>query len=179
MNGCDLMLDVAVAVQDKLLIEAVINEASLQDASIQRLESAVESAISELAREFPTYKKMTGVATNGIIPYPATTRIAFIRSVSQGGKSVAFTYDSLGIHVERDGTYDIVYSPQADGWEAYDDITVNRFVGIDMMVQLAARNYCILCGRLDEADIFDNRYEQYAETLRLKRRAHLPPRAFV
>lgn len=127
MDGHQLAMSAAVMVQDKLLLDAVTNELDAQDPNVQKLQSSVNSALSEIARDFPL-------------------------SQTEDGASV---------------------------WETYDDIDVANCVSMDMLANLVARNYCILCGRLDEADIFDNRYEQYAVAIRLRRRAKLPPRAFV
>lgn len=132
MDGHQLAMSVAVMVQDKLLLDGVADENDGQDPTVQKLQSAVSSAISEIARDFPLPDKATGAPDNGV-----------------------------------------------SEWEAYDDLQVPSCVGMDMLVNLVARNYCILCGRLDEADIFDSRYEQYAVAIRLRRRAKLPPRAFV
>ncbi len=126
MDGYQLAMSAAVMLQDKLLLDAVTDERDAQDPNVQKLQSAVNSAISELARDFPS----------------SETEIA-------------------------------------GGWETYDDIAVPNCVSMDMLANLVARNYCILCGRLDEADVFDSRYEQYAVAIRLRRRAKLPPRAFV
>ncbi|MDE5592763.1 MAG: hypothetical protein K2I75_02400 [Clostridiales bacterium] len=132
MDGYQLAKAVAVAVQDKLLIDAVTDEKDGQDPSVQKLQSAVSGAAAEIARDFSSTEKATEASEDG-----------------------------------------------ASGWEAYDELPMPDCVSMDMLVNLVARNYSITCGWLDEADIFDNRYEQYAVAIRLKRRAKLPARKFI
>lgn len=132
MDGYQLAMSAAVMVQDKLLLDAVTDGADAENLNVQKLQSAVNSAVSEIARDFPLSEKATETAEDDV-----------------------------------------------SEWEAYDELVMPNCVSMDMLANLVARNYCILCGRLDEADIFDNRYEQYAVAIRLKRRAKLPPRAFV
>lgn len=132
MDGYQLAMSAAVMVQDKLLLDAVTDERDAQDPNLQKLQSAVNSAISEITRDFPLSEKATGACDDG-----------------------------------------------ESEWEAYEQLQTPDCVSMDMLADLVARNYCILCGRLDEADIFDNRYEQYASAIRLRRRAKLPPRKFI
>ena len=132
MDGYQLAMSAAVMVQDKLLLVAVTNEQDAQNPNVQKLQSAVNSAISEIARDFPLPEKAPSVCEDGV-----------------------------------------------SEWEVYEDLPVPNCVSMDMLANLVARNYCILCGRLDEADIFGERYESAAEALRLKRRAKLPRRAFI
>ncbi|MDE5561998.1 MAG: hypothetical protein K2J01_00345 [Clostridiales bacterium] len=131
MDGYQLAMSAAVMVQDKLLIDAVTDELDAQDPNVQKLQSAVNSSVAEIARDFTLDEKTTEAADHGSV------------------------------------------------WEAYDELAMPNCVGMDMLANLVARNYCILCGRLDEADIFGERYESAAEALRLKRRAKLPRRAFI
>ncbi|MDE6201652.1 MAG: hypothetical protein K2M47_07265 [Clostridiales bacterium] len=132
MDGCQLALSVAVMVQDKLLLDAVTQEKDAQDSSVQKLQSAVSSAVAEIARDFPSLENTTGDS------------------------------DSC-----------------ASGWAAYEELSMPNCISAEMLAQLVARNYCILCGRLDEAEIFDSRYDEYAVALRLKRRVKLRPRKFL
>lgn len=132
MDGHQLALSVAVLVQDKLLLDAVTDERDGQDPSVQKLQSAVSSAMAEIARDFSSSEKTTDNSDNN-----------------------------------------------ASGYVAYDDIVLPSGISAEMLAQLIARNYCILCGRPDEADVFDGRYDEYAVALRLKRRVKLRPRKFL
>ncbi|MDE6029259.1 MAG: hypothetical protein K2F90_02930 [Clostridiales bacterium] len=133
MDGHQLATSVAVLVQDKLLLDAVADERDGQDPSVQKLQSAVSSALAELDRDFAyTQKTATDTADVGVT-----------------------------------------------GYIAYDDIVVPDCVSAEMLAQLVARNYCILCGRVDEADVFDGVYDGYAVALRLKRKVKMRPRKFL
>ncbi|MDE7107540.1 MAG: hypothetical protein K2O39_04380 [Clostridiales bacterium] len=179
MDGYELAFSVVMAVQDRLLWEAVMDERGVSDHNVQKLRSAMNSALCEVARDFPVLKKMSASAVDGVIPNPTGVSVACVYRVTRKGKPVSFNFDSLGIHVERDGDYDVVYSTTADCWEPYNDIAVPDYVCMEMLTQLVACNYCVMSGRPDEADFFYGRYEQHAEALRLKRRAKLRPRAFI
>lgn len=179
MDGYQVAMTVAIMVQDKLLSEAVAESRSINDPIVKKLQCSVDSAMCEIARDFPWRRTMKRTATNGVITFPSDEDIAGVYRVMRDGKAVPFTFDSLGIYVERDGEYEIVYSRCEGGGMPYADIDVPTYVSVEMLSLLISRNYCLLSGRVDEADIFGNRYDEYAEKIRLRRRAHIPPRVFV
>ena len=60
-----------------------------------------------------------------------------------------------------------------------DTVTVGVLADEEMLAYLAARNYCIVTGRSDEASVWDQRYSSESEKKRLTRRAALCPRVWA
>ena len=62
---------------------------------------------------------------------------------------------------------------------ADDELAVGAGADAEMLTYLAARNFCLITGRTDEASVWDQRYNAEAENKRLRRRATLPRRAWL
>ena len=179
MTGYQLAEQSALLLQDRLLIDALKSEEK-DDEYSQRIFRALRDALSEVARDFPVLLSVDVTAKDCAIPYSDFGRgTVHVKRVTKDGRDVPFTTYSDGVHVRHGGRYTVVYSTDCYDADLSDELSVSREVGAPMMAHLVARNYCIMCGRLDEVAVYDSRYDEYAESLRLKRRAHIPGRKFA
>ena len=179
MTGKEIAEQSAVLLQDRLLLNALKNNEN--DEYAQRIFCALRDALCEVSRDFPEECKATVTAKDGVIPYSAVMADGTInvKCVKKNDRSVPFTTDYVNIYVRGDGQYTVVYSVDCFDAELSGELPAVREVSASMLIHLTARNYCIMCGRLDEAAVYDSRYDEYAEGLRLKRRAHIPARLFA
>ena len=179
MTGNQLALKSAELLNDSILLTA-LNE-QVENEQTKRLYRAVRDALAEASRDFPVEQKATVTAKDGVIPYSAVKPSGMInvRRVTKNDRDVPFSTDYLNIYVKHDGRYTVVYSADCFDVDLSKELPTVREVGTPMRAHLVSRNYCIMCGRLDEAAVYDSRYDEYAEALRLKRRAHIPARNFA
>ena len=180
MTGNQLAQKSAELLDDKLLLNALkVNDNN--DENIRRIFCALRDALCEVSRDFPEVYKATVTAVGGVIPYSAIKAKGTInvKRVTKNDLSVPFTADYNNIYVRGDGQYTVEYSVDVFDADLSGELPTVREVGASMLIHLTARNYCIMCGRLDEAAVYDSRYDEYAEGLRLKRRAHIPARLFA
>ena len=182
ISGEKLALYTAVMLQDQVLLQMLQDERYDDAHSTLKLTMAMRDAMSEVSTKHPVYVAQTVTAIDCVIPYSdlnGGTAATVVTRVTAGGRDVPYTVDSFGVHVGCGGTYTVVYTPETFEIELTDDLEVAPEVGFVMMIHLVARNYCMLSGRTEEAAMYDSRYNDYAETINLKRRAHIPARAFV
>lgn len=180
MDGDDIAGQSAMLLQDRLLINALKNK-DINDDNLQRIYRALRDAVAELNRDFPEVYQKTVTASGGVIPYDLLKGglSISIKHVKKNGRYVPFITDSSNIYVRGDGQYDVVYALEVFHKGSSGELHVSREVCMPMVIHLTARNYCIMSGRLDEAAVYDSRYNEYAESIRLKRRAHIPARIFA
>ena len=182
MNGANLALYTAILLQDQYLIE-MLEAGNYNDMhSVAKLQLAICDALSEISTHFPVYlKKTLNTTADGSIPRSAVSKGgAFaVTSVMENGKPIPYTVDPIGLHIDGQGTYDIIYMPEVFEVSITDNFDVAPEVGIAMMMYLVARNYCMMSGRMEEAAMHDSRYNDCVEKAKLKRKAHIPARKFV
>ncbi|MCH5154745.1 MAG: hypothetical protein J1F71_05985 [Clostridiales bacterium] len=179
MTGKEIAEQSAVLLQDKLLINALKSDGN--DDNTERIFRALKDALSEVSRDFPKMYRATVTAKNGVIPYSAikANGTIYVKRVEQNKRNVPFTTDYINIYVRGDGQYTVAYTVDCFDADLSDELPTVREVGAPMLMHLTARNYCIMCGRMDEAAVYDSRYDEYAQSLRLKRGAHIPGRIFA
>lgn len=182
ISGEKLALYTAIMLQDQVLLQMLADECYDDAHTTLKLTTAMRDALSELSAKHPVSVAKTVTVTGGDIPYSELndgTAATVVTRVSKCGRDVPYTVDTFGVHVGGGGTYTVVYTPEKFDIELTDEIEVSPEVGFIMTVHLVARNYCMLSGRTEEAAMYDSRYNDYAETISLKRRAHIPVRRFI
>lgn len=179
MTGNEIAEQSAELLQDRILLNALKNAEN--DDNKERIFHALRDALAEISRDFPEVYIATVTAKNGVIPYSAIKANGTInvRRVEQNNRAVPFTTDYVNIYVRGVGQYTVAYSVDLFDADLSGELSVVREVSAPMLIQLTARNYCIMCGRMDEAAVYDSRYDEYAQSIRLKRRAHIPGRIFA
>lgn len=190
VNGYKLEAYTAEMLQDHLLFQLIDDGVtSIENRSLQKLHIAIVDALSEISAKYPVYVNVTVTTADGIIRMsqlqsavtdtngrsPAFS-VAYVR---QGDRYIPFTSTASELRVGKSGTYTVAIAPELIDFELNENIEVPDKVGFVMLMHLIARNFCIYSGRMEEADMFDSRYNDYAEMLSLKRRAHIPARKFV
>lgn len=154
------------------------NENAEDDADVKALVRCVNLAVSELVGNgFSRDVCETAEAANGMIPF-AALNAAPLKTVSvrKNGRRVSFAADSRGITVGADGTYEVCYTPLPIERGLDDNADISSLCPSDAAACLTARNYCLVTGRTDDASVWDQMYERYAEQYRMSRRASLPMR---
>lgn len=153
-------------------------EEGADDPDVKTLVASIELALSEInSSGFPLVEKQTLTAVDGIIPFSAfASPPAGVIAVKREGKPAAFSMTPFGIKTEYDGAYAVEYSVFTEQKKLGDKITLPPLIGRDLAMYLAARNFCLITGRTDEAAVWDQRYEQEMEKKRIARRATLPAR---
>lgn len=148
------------------------------DADVKALLRCVNLAVSELVGNgFSRDVSAAAEAADGVIPFAALSPAPIkIIAVRKNGARVNFAVDGRGIAVDADGTYEVRYSPAPPEYGPDDEAELAAFCPSDAAACLAARNYCLVTGRTDDASVWDQMYERYAELFRLSRRANLPAR---
>lgn len=175
----NIAIDVAEMLQDCALRSAVEAGAEHDGAATLFL-SALMQAAQELSCDFPILRSKSAYAKNGIIS-PSDIDgcgITSVVRVAKNGKNVRFAFDALGVAVSPDGEYTVYYTVECGSVDMAGDIALG--VGTDrfMLEYLTTKNYCMSLGRVDEAEMWGDRYRAAAENRRLKRRAHIPARDF-
>lgn len=161
---------------EELLVAEDVN--AEDDADVKALVRCVNLAVSELAGNgFSRDASATAEAADGVIPFAALSPAPIkITAVRKNGVCVNFAVDGRGIAVDADGTYEVRYSPAPPEYGLDDETELAAFCPSDAAACLAARNYCLVTGRTDDASVWDQMYERHAELFRLTRRASLPTR---
>lgn len=166
-------------------IEALLADESedatpTDDADVRTLIKCVNLAAAETSSDFPVLKSVTVECDDGIIPLSVFDGVVTtVREVRRGKHRVAFSFDSRGVAVPMKGTYTVVYTVAPTCGDPDDELIVGAGVDSETLTYLAARNYCLVTGRSDEASIWDQRYNAEAENKRLRRRANIPVRDWL
>ena len=161
-------------------VEYALTEADTPDyadGDIKCMLLAANLAVKEACADgFPILREVLAEAENKRIPLSAVPNADFVRSVTRNGRRCSFSVDTRGISVPADGLYAVVYAEAPRDLGPDDDVTIGVFADKTMLAYLAARDYCLMTGRTDEAAIWDQRYEAESEKKRIKTRARLPVR---
>jgi len=136
------------------------------DPDVKTLVKCVNLAVAELNRELPVVQV-------------ATMRLSAVPAVKRGKAPVSLGLSNLGITVAADGEYTVEYTLAHRDGKLDDDIAVGVGADADVVCYLAARNYCLVTGRNDEASVWDQRYNAELEKRKLARRARLPRRVWT
>lgn len=181
MTVKEIARSAALLLQADEIEEALSSEdGGAEDADVKSMVKCVNVAAAELCSNgFSRLETSECEATGGVIPLvglePAPARIV---EVKRGGAAVPFKCDSRGISVKRDGAYTVVYSAAFEDRELDDELGLCAPMDGNIVSYLAARNYCLMTGRTDDAAVWDQMYEREAENARLSRRAAFKPRAW-
>lgn len=171
----------AVLLQADDMESALASDEEIDDADVKTLIKCVNLAAAELCLDgFPLCRTQEFSVTDRLIPLGAfESSPSAVRSVKRYGISVRYTLDSLGIKVPANGTYTVKYTVVPSDKNIDDDIEVGASVDEYTLVFLVCRDYCLITGRTDDAQIWDQRYNAEAEKKRLARRAALNGRSWL
>lgn len=167
-------------------IEETIKSA-IMNANVTALEAdsrtlirCIDLALSEIGGDgFPFVCEVEKTSENGVIDLPELGNALTVLRVARNGVPVTFETRNSKIYVKTDGTYKISYSRVHADITSLDGVmNVGAFVSTELVAYLAARNYCLVTGRTDEASVWDQMYSAEAQKRRLSRRARLPRRAW-
>lgn len=149
-----------------------------EDADVKTLVKSVNLAAAELcANGFPVCRQERATAVDRIIPFGELSCVpTHVRGVKKLRSNVPFTVDDRGITVSADGEYTVLYVAEPTDKGLDDEIEAGAGVDANIMTYLAARNYCLITGRTDDAHIWDQRYCAETENKRMARRARLRER---
>lgn len=155
------------------ILESGDNTAALDDADVKTLIKCVNLAAAELCADgFPLCYTQELAAENGIIGFGDFTALpSTVRAVVKNGAPARFAIDTRGIKVHGDGVYAVTYSAVPSDKNVDDEVEVGALCDGNIVAYLAARNFCLITGRTDEASVWDQRYTAEAEKRRLTRRA--------
>lgn len=158
-----------------------ITESAADDPDVKALVKSINLALSEICTDgFPTARKVELTALERVIPFSAfDEHPSSVLAVSYGLATVEFTVTPFGIKTPHDGLFTVEYAVEPQEKALDDEIELPPLVGRDDITYLAARNFCLITGRTDEASIWDQRYAAEAEKKKIKRRAKLPCRAWL
>lgn len=151
----------------------------LTDPDALTLVKCVNLAAAETASDFPCTVSTDAESRDGLIPFSALGEADTVREVTRNGRAVRFSTDSRGIRTPRDGKYTVTYTKPYAHVGADDELVAGAGADAEMLTYLAARNFCLITGRTDEASVWDQRYNAEAENKRLRRRATLPRRTWL
>lgn len=176
-----LMYYTAMMLQDQAIIQAIRSGDCENTHSMMKMQMAIFETFSEVSKLYPVYRKKKVVTDDGLIARSKVASEGFftVSSVTADGKAVPYTVNNNGIQTEGPGTYEIVYSPEIFDLDINDAVDVAPEVGFVMLMNLVARNYCMLSGRTEEAALYDSLYNEYMENVRLRRKAQLKARKFL
>lgn len=147
------------------------------DGDVKCMLCSANLAVKEACADgFPILREVEVVAENKRIPLSSVPGADSIKSVVRDNKRCSFYVDTRGISVPRDGAYTVVYAESPKDLEPDDEVTIGVFGDKTMLSYLAARDYCLMTGRTDEAAIWDGRYVSESEKKRLKVRVRIPAR---
>lgn len=150
------------------------------DTDAKTLVKCVNLAIAETRADFPVVLATVATASGGFIPLSAFDGVlSTVKRVERQGRSVRFSLDTRGIAVPTDGEYKVEYTLAPTDGNVDQTVTAGASLDCNVLGYLAARNYCLVTGRVDEAGIWDQRYNAEAENRRIVRRAALPRRSFI
>lgn len=182
MTVKDIALSAATLLQADDIEEALNSddEQALLDADVKTLLKCVNLALFEASTDSPVIHTQALTATDGVIPVSDIAGgVYVVKRVTRGGECVRFSFDHTGITVPSDGQYTVSYVRQPADAQPSDAAELGAGMTADIVAMLAARDYCLVTGRTDEASIWDQRYSAEAEKLRISRRAYLPKRRWI
>ncbi len=153
------------------------------DPDAKLLTAAAKTAVYEINGDgFPFIKTAEAQAENGEISFRSLGDgdAVYVVSVEKDGSFVGFASLPNGIAVGADGSYTVKYCAKVGNDLGYDsEINLGAQIGLYEIAYRAARNYCLMSSRPDEASVWDQRYIEQTEKLRFRRRAFLPRRRWV
>lgn len=185
MTARQIALSATVLLQADDIEETI--KTAIMNANVTALEAdsrtlvrCIDLALSEIRGDgFPFVCEVEKASENGEITLPELGTALTVLKVARDGRSVPFEVRSSKIIVKTDGTYKISYSRTHSDITSLDGvIDVGAFVTTELVAYLAARNYCLVTGRTDEASVWDQMYSAESQKRRLTRRARLPRRAW-
>ena len=150
------------------------------DDEVKIFVKAVNTAAVNAAYDgFPIVKTETVRASGGKIAFDAFTRTpSSVGLVEAGGRCVSFGFDSRGISVPDDGEYTVTFTVEPESAELLSHVETGAGCDFSVLAFLTARNYCLMTGRTDEAQVWDQMYDSALMRKRLSRRASLPVRVW-
>lgn len=171
-----LMADDAQA----LLADAEKTDAELMlDEDIAALVTSVGLAAAEMSGDgFAVVRRAEAEAADGRIPLAGFPDLIRVTAVERGGTAVRYKVGRTDIEVDCDGAHTVCYSAVAAAQALSDEVETGAGA-CGLIEYLAARNYCLITGRTDEASVWDQRYAAEAEKRRLARSARLPRRRWA
>ncbi len=150
------------------------------DPDAKLLAAAAKTAVYEInADGFPYVKSVKVQTADGEIPYASINggNVMYVVSVARNGAPVRFACKPDGVEADGGGLYTVTYCEKPGSELGYDsEIKTGLQIGLYEIAYRAARNYCLMSSRLDEASVWDQRYIEQTEKLRCRRRAYLPRR---
>ena len=168
----------AVLLQADDISAALGTAAAAGNEDVRTLVSCVNLAAAELCADgFPLCYTEELSATNGVIPFSVLSHTpSRIVSVKRGGAAVPFAVDTQGVKVGSGGKHAVTYYAVPNERSLDQTVEVGALCDANVLAYYAARNYCLVTGRTDEASIWDQRGNAEAEKHRLARRAKLKRR---
>lgn len=103
---------------------------------------------------------------------------AKVVAVKRDGAPIDYQTTENGIAVDGDCAVTVTLEKAVGELSLTQEIDMQD-VASDALVYAAARNFCLVTGRNDEAAVFDERYCAATEKLRISRRARLRARAWL
>ena len=155
------------------------DEEIMLDEDVKALATAVNLAAAEMSGDgFPIVRRVDAESVGGRIPLAGLPDLVGVTAVERGGLPVRFAVGKTDIEVADDGGHTVVYTAVTAEKALSDDVELGAFAA-GLIEYLAARDYCLITGRTDEASIWDQRYVAESEKRRLSRRARLPRRRWA
>ena len=184
MTVRDIALSAAAILQADDIAEALkqydADSDTELDSDAKTLIKCVNLAKNEIADDFPIVVTTVVEAEGGVIPLSALDDVSCVKRVTDiRGETVAFSLGSKGVTVAHGGRYSVEYTRINSDAEIDDDVVFGIGIDADTAAYLAARDYCLISGRTDEAAVWDQLYNTAAENKRIRRRAFLPRRKFL
>lgn len=160
---------------------SALSSSALDDADVRTLIKCVNLAAAELCLDgFPICRIQRFSVSDGIVPLSAfEAPPSSVRSVKRYGVAVRYSFDSLGLKVPANGVYTVKYTVVPSDKNIDDEVETGAAADECILLFLVCRDYCLITGRTDEAQIWDQRYAAEAEKKRLARRAQTCARAWL
>ena len=156
------------------------DDGDVADSDVRTLVKCVDLAVRELGDDKPFVHTSVVRAQNGVIPFDALGVMpSAVLGVYRNGRAVGFKTTADGIRTGAGGEYKAEYTVDPPETGVDDTVKLGLGADADLLCYLAARNYCLVTGRADEASVWDQRYNAEAEKHRLKRRARLRKRVWA
>lgn len=183
MTVKDIALTAAEIVQadDAVRLLSADSDDAQTDADVRTMVRCVNLAVKEACADgFPVCYTREMHAEQKTIPFDSFDPApSLIRRVTRFGVPVRFAVGADGLTVPRDGKYTVTYTAAPADKNLDDTVSVGVLADADMLAYLAARNFCLVTGRYDEATVWDRRYAAESEKKRMTRRASLCPRVWM
>lgn len=178
--------NIALAAAELLTADDVVTalkgdpDAAAADDEVKIFVKAVNTAAYNAANDgFPIVKTETARAIDGKIALDAFTRTpSLVQRVETGGRCVSFGFDARGISVPGDGEYSVTFTVEPESAELSAHVETGAGCDFAVLAFLTARNYCLMTGRTDEAQVWDQMYDAALVKKRIARRAVLPERVW-